>query len=254
MSAPFLEVKNLQISFDISKIPFISKWFDAVKGIDFKFSEGECLAIVGESGSGKSTTARAICGLQQYQKGEILFNGKRVSGVHQDIQMIFQDPHSSLNPRMKILDCIAEPIVVKSGKTSTDNAQIVELIEKVGLNESFLKRYPHELSGGQKQRVGIARALASKPRLLICDEPVSALDVSVQAQILNLLKELQYTDGLSMLFISHDLSVVRFIAKACLVMEKGIIVEKGETESILKNPNHVYTQSLISSIPENLKL
>jgi ABC-type oligopeptide transport system ATPase subunit len=247
-----LSVENLKVAFHKTSFPFMSHKTIAVNDVSFELLNGECLAIVGESGSGKSTVARSIAGLQGYEQGHIAFNQEQLQGIHPEIQMIFQDPHGSLNPRMTLLDSVCEPMeqlmLKKSKKDRIKRAE--ELMEKVGLETSYLKRYPHALSGGQKQRVGIARALASCPKVLICDEPVSALDVSIQAQVLNLLKSLQKEMHLSLLFISHDLSVVRFIADRVIVMQKGKIVEENETEELIHNPKYLYTQDLINSVPE----
>jgi len=210
--------------------------------VSFAVARGETLALVGESGSGKSTIARLVLRLVKPTEGTIRFTGRRV-------QMVFQDPYASLDPRMTARTIVAEPLVV--GKRRRDAAQRVpELFDLVGLGAELMARYPHELSGGQRQRVGIARALALEPDLVVLDEPVSALDVSIQAQILNLLAELQERLGLSYLFIAHDLSVVRHIADHVAVMHLGKIVERAETNELFAAPTHPYTQALLSAVPE----
>jgi len=250
MENPILSVYDLKVIFKKSSLLFKTQKKIAVNDVSFELKYGECLAIVGESGSGKSTVARSISGLQSYEHGVITFNGERIDGILPEIQMIFQDPHASLDPRMTLLDSICEPMAqLKTRMDETERTNLAEeLMSKVGLDNSYLKRYPHALSGGQKQRIGIARALASSPKVLICDEPVSALDVSIQAQVLNLLKSLQKEMDLSLLFISHDLSVVRFIADRVIVMQKGEVVEEGETDELIQNPEHIYTKKLIDSV------
>ena len=246
-----LSVKDLLVEYTSKGLFSSSKPFKAVNSISFQMNEGEILGIVGESGSGKSTTAKAISGLIPYQSGEVQYRSKRLNGLHPEIQMIFQDPASSLNPRMNIGRNIAEGLIYKKTHSKEDIfKKCIELLKLVDLPEDYYHRYPHELSGGQKQRIGIARALASAPKLLICDEPVSALDVSIQAQVLNLLKKLQRSLNLSMLFITHDISVVRFIADKLIVMKTGEIVEAGQVDSLLENPKETYTRTLLSSVPQ----
>ena len=232
----------------------------AVNNVSLDMYKGETLALVGESGCGKSTLARLIMRLMDADSGEIFFDGTDISALsgralrpfRKRMQMVFQDPSSSLDPRMKVRDIIAEPLEVWKvfpGRKETDQ-RIMELLELVELKESALDRYPNQFSGGQKQRIGIARAIALNPELLVCDESVSALDVSVQAQILNLLKRLKKELGLSCLFISHDLSVVNFIADRVCVMQGGEICETAGSKSLYEHPQHEYTKYLLSSIPK----
>lgn len=226
----------------------------AVDGVSFYINDGETLGLVGESGCGKSTLGRTVIRMEEPTSGKILYNGKDVSTsdrkslkwLRKEMQMIFQDPHSSLDPRMTVGESIGEALIIHGigGERS-----IADLLEKVGLSPEFASRYPHELSGGQKQRVGIARALAVMPKLIIADEPVSALDISVQAQILNLLMDLQKEYGLGYLFIAHNLSVMRHIADRVAVMYLGKIVELGNNDEVFNNPLHPYTLALLSAAP-----
>ena len=230
----------------------------AVDGVSLQLRRGEALGLVGESGSGKSTVARTIMRLDRPTAGRILFEGVDLAKLSKSqlrrarprIQMVFQDPYASLNPRMRIGDIIAEPIVLHERVDGRETERRVgELLERVGLPATAARRYPHEFSGGQRQRVGVARALAAKPDLIVADEPVSALDVSIQAQLLNLLKDLQRDFGLTYLFISHDLSVVRYVCDRIAIMYLGRVVEEGDNESIFERPRHPYTKALLSAIP-----
>ncbi|MCX9012105.1 MAG: ATP-binding cassette domain-containing protein [Candidatus Methanoperedens sp.] len=227
----------------------------AVDGISFCISKGETLGLVGESGCGKSTLGRTIIRLEEPTSGKIMYNGTDISSLdrrnlkwfRKEAQIIFQDPHSSLDPRMTAGDSIGEALGIHGIKG--DTSSVAELLEKVGLPTDFALRYPHELSGGQKQRIGIARALAVQPKLIIADEPVSALDISVQAQVLNLLMDLQREYSLTLLFIAHNLSVIRHIADRVAVMYLGKLVEQGSSDDVFNNPFHPYTRALLSAIP-----
>ncbi|KAB8139108.1 ATP-binding cassette domain-containing protein [Gracilibacillus oryzae] len=251
-----LEVKDLKQHFDAGKKGVIK----AVDGISFDIYRGETFGLVGESGCGKSTTGRTIIRLYNATNGEVIFNGKDVHSAkskkdlkafNRQMQMIFQDPYASLNPRMTVKDIIAEGMdihgLAKNDQEKT--ARVHELLETVGLNKQHASRYPHEFSGGQRQRIGIARALAVDPEFIIADEPISALDVSIQAQVVNLLKELQQERGLTYLFIAHDLSMVKYISDRIAVMYAGRIVELAESDELYNNPLHSYTKSLLSAIP-----
>lgn len=254
-----ISVQNLKRQFQIGGSLFEKKEFvNAVVDVSFEIKKGETFSLVGESGCGKSTTGRLITRLIDPTAGKILINGKDVanakyselSELRETVQMIFQDPYASLNPRMKVKDLIAEPLVIHTKFSKKERERLVyEMLEVVGLNVEQANRYAHEFSGGQRQRIGIARALITKPKLIIADEPVSALDVSIQSQILNLLKRLQQEFNLSYLFISHDLSVVEHISHRVGVMYLGTIVEQGEKSEIFNNPQHPYTQALLSSVP-----
>ncbi|SDK33576.1 peptide/nickel transport system ATP-binding protein/oligopeptide transport system ATP-binding protein [Methylophilus rhizosphaerae] len=230
----------------------------ALDDVSLQLKRGTTLAIVGESGSGKSTLARGILRLLPLDSGEVIFDGKNflaldksaLRSARRDIQMIFQDPFASLNPRMRVGDIIGEGLVIHSiGDARQRQNMVIQILEKVGLHADDTQKYPHQFSGGQRQRIGIARALILQPKLVICDEPVSALDVSVQAQILLLLKQLQQEMGLSYLFITHDLRVVRHIADEVLVMQKGKVIEQGSVESIYNAPQQNYTRQLLNAIP-----
>ena len=232
----------------------------AIDDISFDIYEGETFGLVGESGSGKSTTGRALLRLYQPTDGEILFEGKNIATLtkgkellefRKEAQMIFQDPYASLDSRMKVRDIIAEGIDIHHLAATKEerNKMVDELLETVGLNREHANRYPHEFSGGQRQRIGIARALALNPKFIVCDEAISALDVSIQAQIVNLLKRLQKEKGLTYLFIAHDLSMVKYISDRIAVMYRGRIVEMGSAECVYTNPQHAYTKSLLSAIP-----
>ena len=256
MKKKLLEVKGLKQYFNIGK----KNEVHAVNDISFHIYEGETFGLVGESGSGKSTTGRTIIRLNEPTGGEILFDGKDVTKVkgkeamtkfRREVQIIFQDPYASLNPRMKVRDIIAEGIDVNGlAKTPEERTEKVnELLKTVGLNPSHGTRYPHEFSGGQRQRIGIARALAVKPKFIICDEPISALDVSIQAQVVNLLQDLQKEQGLTYLFIAHDLSMVKHISDRIGVMHNGLLLEMGTSDEIYNHGVHPYTESLLSAIP-----
>jgi len=258
-----LDVNNLKVHFEIaskSLWPFgKADKLKAVDGINVRLFAGETLGVVGESGCGKSTFARAIIGLVEATEGEVMWLGQDLTKMQavqrretrKDIQMIFQDPLASLNPRMNIGDIIAEPLQTFYPKLSKQEVklQVKEMMDKVGLLPNLVNRYPHEFSGGQCQRIGIARALILKPKIIICDEPVSALDVSIQAQVVNLLKELQQELSLSLVFIAHDLSVVKHISDRVLVMYLGNEVELAEADSLFANPQHPYTRALMSAVP-----
>ncbi|MGH1260057.1 MULTISPECIES: ABC transporter ATP-binding protein [Bacillus] len=256
-----LKVEDLKVHFPI-KGGFFGRTLDyvrAVDGVSFELQPGETYGIVGESGSGKSTTGKAIMHLTKATEGSIHFNNRDLTKLsrselreqRKDIQMIFQDPYSSLNPKKRVLDIIAEPLR-NFEKLSPDEERraVQEYLDKVGLNPESIYKYPHEFSGGQRQRIGIARALTLKPKLIIADEPVSALDVSVQAQVLNFLQDLQAELGLTYLFISHDLGVIRHMCDRIGVMYRGRIVEEATSAEIYNNPQHIYTKRLISAIPD----
>lgn len=259
MSEPLISVKNLVKTFAANKGMFGKKKFvHAVNDVSFDIMPGETFSLVGESGCGKSTTGKLIDHLITPDSGEIWFQGKEISGISQndmrplrsDIQMIFQDPYGSLNPRMKVQDLIGEPLLIHTSMSGGERLKKVqELLEIVGLSAAHGERYPHEFSGGQRQRIGIARALTVQPKLIIADEPVSALDVSIQAQVLNLLQKLQQDFNLTYLFISHDLSVVEMISDRIAVMYLGTIVETAPKEELYSNPRHPYTKALLSAVP-----
>ncbi len=260
MSELLLKVRGLRREFAHSGgfMGFRSGSFTALGGIDLDLVAGRTLGIVGESGSGKSTLARCIVRLTEPSAGSIEYRGEDVLGMgsaelkkfRRRVQMVFQDPYGSLNPRLTIGDAIDEPLRVhRLGGRVQRVDRVVELLETVGLSADHRDRYPHEFSGGQRQRIGIARALAVEPELLIADEPVSALDVSVQAQVLNLLVELRETLGLSMLFIAHDLAVVEHIADDILVMKSGLVVERGKADEVVRAPKEAYTKALLAAVP-----
>lgn len=255
MAEKLVEVKNLEISFGEGRKKFV-----AVKNANFFINKGETFSLVGESGSGKTTIGRAIIGLNPTSGGDILFNGEKINkrnskeeerNLIRKIQMIFQDPAASLNDRATVDYIISEGLYnFKLYKDEEDRqTKVRKIIDEVGLLPEHLTRYPHEFSGGQRQRIGIARALVMQPEFVIADEPISALDVSVRAQVLNLLKKFQKELGLTYLFIAHDLSVVRYISDRIAVIYKGVIVEIAETEELFKNPVHPYTRSLLSAVP-----
>jgi len=269
-SAPLVEVKNLKVHFPIHKGLFqnVTGYVKAVDGINFSITKGKTLGLVGESGCGKTTTARAILNLVKPNSGDIFFNfydesleqtsiinlpkisEKYMKKVRKEAQMIFQDPYSSLDPRMKVKDIIIEPLSIHyTFEKSEIETKLKTLLNHVGLNQDVADRYPHEFSGGQRQRIVIARALALNPSFIVADEPVSALDVSIKSQIINLLNELQNKFQLTLLFISHDLSVVRHVCEDIAVMYLGKIVEIGKTEDIIFSPKHPYTEALLLSVP-----
>jgi oligopeptide/dipeptide ABC transporter ATP-binding protein len=257
-----VEVQNLKVYFPVSFGNIVKKKIGdikAVDGISFDIKQGETLGLVGESGSGKTTTGNALLQLDRPTGGKIFFEGQNITGISKKeirnlrrrMQMIFQDPFSSLDPRMKIADIIGEPIVVHNmaGSRAEYREQTAELMRVVGLDPSMGDRYPHEFSGGQRQRIGVARALAVKPSFIVCDEPVSALDVSIQAQIINLLEELQEQFNLTYLFIAHDLAVVRHISDRIAVMYLGELAEIASRLDLYHNPLHPYTRALLSAVP-----
>ncbi|MCI8476952.1 MAG: ATP-binding cassette domain-containing protein [Oscillospiraceae bacterium] len=260
---PLLEVKDLQKRYPIygplGKLFPPKTHMNAVSGMSLQLYEGETYGLVGESGCGKTTTGRAIVGLMKPDGGEIWYQGQDLTKLsdqefrplRRDIQMVFQDPLSSLNPRQRIGALLEEPLIIqKLGDAASRRQQVMEILTKVGLAAEHYFRYPHELSGGQVQRLGIARALIIRPRLIVCDEPVSALDVSIQAQILNMLTTLQREMNLSLLFISHDIGVVRYLSHRIGVMYLGTLVEEADTASLFDHPLHPYTRALFSSIPD----
>jgi oligopeptide transport system ATP-binding protein len=256
-----LEVGDLRKWFPVRRGLLIERTVDYVKAVDdvsFEINEGETLGLVGESGSGKSTTGYSVLQLLKPTGGSVQFMGKELTTmsrndlreIRREMQIVFQDPYSSLNPRMTVGNIVAEPLTVHGvGTRRSREASVRDLLETVGFNPDFTNRYPHEFSGGQRQRIGIARALALNPRLIVCDEPVSALDVSIQAQILNLLKDLQRDLGLAYLFVAHDLAVVRTMSDRIAVMNKGKLVEMGPAEQVYRNPQDEYTRALLAAVP-----
>jgi oligopeptide transport system ATP-binding protein len=258
---PLLAVQNLKKYFPIKKGILVDRTVDYVKAVDdvsFEIRPGQTLGLVGESGSGKSTTGYCVLELLKPSSGSVRFMGQELTTMkkeelrqmRRDMQIVFQDPYASLNPRMTVGNIVAEPLVVhKVGDRTRRRKTVEELLEVVGFNPDFVNRYPHEFSGGQRQRIGIARALAVKPDFIVCDEPVSALDVSVQAQIINLLEDLQEEFGLTYLFIAHDLAVVEHISDHVLVMYQGKIVESAPADELYRNPTHEYTRKLLDAVP-----
>jgi ABC-type oligopeptide transport system ATPase subunit len=263
MSAPepLLVVEDLRKEFPVKSgflIERVTRTVKAVDGISFSIPEGHTLGLVGESGSGKSTTGYCVLQLLKPTAGSVRFQGKELTTLgggelrrlRRDMQIVFQDPYSSLDPRMTVGDIVSEPLEIHNvGSRRDRRSRVRELLDVVGFNPDFENRYPHEFSGGQRQRIGVARALALNPDLIVCDEPVSALDVSIQAQILNLLKDLQRDFGLTYLFISHDLAVVRSMSDEIAVMKDGKIIEFGSADDVYERPKEAYTQALLAAVP-----
>jgi dipeptide transport system ATP-binding protein len=253
-----LSVSELKKTYEVRKTVFSIKKdiIRAVDGVSFSLEKGRTLGIVGESGSGKSTLIRCILLLERPDSGKIIFDDIDLLGadrgavrdLRRDMQIIFQDPYSSLNPRKRVFDTLAEPLLFHNIVKKKEAAgKVIEILRTVGLDEDFLKKYPHEMSGGQRQRVAIGRALATSPQLIIADEPISSLDVSIQAQIINLFLDIRERSGISMLFVSHDLNIVRFVSDDIIVMYQGRVVEQGERDEVFFNPLHPYTQMLLSA-------
>jgi peptide/nickel transport system ATP-binding protein/oligopeptide transport system ATP-binding protein len=260
MTDILLQAKHLVKTYSqrSGKFGFATTQVRALDDVSIELKAGKTLAVVGESGSGKSTLARCLLQLQALDSGEVLFAGQdlaKLDGaalrqVRKNLQMVFQDPFASLNPRMRVGEIVAEGLLIHGlGNAAEQQAKVIAMLKRVGLSESDMQKYPHEFSGGQRQRIGIARALVLSPKVVVCDEPVSALDVSIQAQILLLLKDLQAEMALSYLFISHDLRVVRHIADDIVVMHQGKVVEQGQIEAVYQRPQHPYTQNLLAAIP-----
>lgn len=260
MSEPILKVKGLKVHFPVSG-GFLAKKqvVKAVDGVDFEIAPGETFGLVGESGCGKSTTGRALVKIYDPTEGQVIFEGKDITKIkgaklkefRRDMQMIFQDPYASLNPRMTVGEIIREPMDIHGVYDTKEEREkrVRELLEIVGLKPDHIRRYPHEFSGGQRQRIGIARTLALNPKFIVCDEPISALDVSIQAQVINLLEKIQNEMGIAYLFIAHDLSMVKHISDRIGVMYLGNMVEIGDADDIYHEPLHPYTQALLSSVP-----
>jgi oligopeptide transport system ATP-binding protein len=261
MTEPMLTVTDLEVHFPIKRGLLLDRTVDhvrAVDGVSFEILAGQTLGLVGESGSGKSTTAHALLQLLRPTAGSVRFLGRELTRLRgeelrrmrREMQIVFQDPYASLNPRMTVGRIVAEPLQTHGiGTRRSRRASVARLLELVGFDPAYTNRYPHEFSGGQRQRIGIARALALSPKLIVCDEPVSALDVSIQAQILNLLKDLQRDLGLTYLFIAHDLAVVRAVSDTIAVMHEGRIVEQGPAEAVYTHPQSEYTRALLAAVP-----
>ncbi len=260
MSGVILQANNLVKSYSqrSGKFGFGSTQIKALDDVSITLKSGSTLAVVGESGSGKSTLARCLLQLHPFDSGEVIFEGVNLAkldknalrGIRKNLQMVFQDPFASLNPRMRVGEIVGEGLLIHGlGTAAEQKDNMLQMLMRVGLSADDAQKYPHQFSGGQRQRIGIARALVLNPKVVVCDEPVSALDVSVQAQILLLLKELQKEMGLSYIFISHDLRVVRHVADEIVVMHKGKIVEQGNVENVYNSPQQPYTQQLLSAIP-----
>ena len=263
MSKPLLAVRGLWKKYPIygplGKLFGPKTFMNAVADLSFEIHGGETYGLVGESGCGKTTTGRAILGLTKADSGEVFYQGQdltklspaKLRPLRRELQLVFQDPLSSLNPRQRIGALLEEPLIIQRlGDKESRRRQVMEILERVGLSREHFFRYPHELSGGQVQRLGLARALIIRPKLIICDEPVSALDVSIQAQILNMMTGIQREMGLSLLFISHDIGVVRYISNRVGVMYLGSLVEEADTETLFQNPLHPYTQALFAAVPD----
>lgn len=259
---PLLEVNDLKVTYEAQRGSFFKhvEYVHAVKGVSFKVARGTTMGLVGESGSGKSTIGKSILRLAPMAAGSISYDGQEISSLsdrdfmpyRKRIQTIFQDPYASMNPRLTVASIVAEPLMVHAKEMSKAQRleRVADLLEKVGLPADAMNRYPHQFSGGQRQRICIARALSSSPEFIICDECVSALDVSVQAQIVNLLQDIQDELGITYLFIAHDLAVVEHICQEALVMELGEIVEQGPTDALYRSPQHPYTQRLLNAVPK----
>ncbi len=261
MTRTVLEVNNLVRHYPLPKESLFAKprFVHALNGVSFKIEEGQSFGIVGESGCGKSTLARNVMALEDTDSGSVKILGNEVVGksfdeirpLRKDFQMVFQDPYGSLDPHHTVGRIVAEPLAALEPLTKSETAErVAEVLDSVGLKPTDIQKYPHEFSGGQRQRIAIARALITRPALIVADEPVSALDVSVQAQVLNLLRDLQESHGVTYMFISHDLAVVEYLCDEVAVMYKGSIVEKGRTEDIFANATHPYTQTLLNAVPQ----